>query len=130
MAYDEDFAARIRAGFEGVWGCTEKKMFGGLAFLLNGNMCCGTHGPNLIVRVGPDAYEEALAQPHVDEMRFTGRPMRGWIEVDAQGIESDAELQAWIDRGIAFAGALPKKAPKARKARGRKPARKKKPKQS
>ena len=90
-------------------GVTERKMFGGLAFMLGGNMCCGIIGDELMVRVGPDAWEASLALPHAREMDFTGRSMKGMVYVGVDGVESDADLDAWVARGITFAGSLPPK---------------------
>jgi len=109
MAYDEDMAYRIRAVLAGQEGVTERKMFGGLAFMVNGHMCCGLTKGDLMVRVGPEQHEEALAQPHAREMDFTGRPMRGMVSVDPAGYETDEALQAWVDRGLAFVTSLPPK---------------------
>ena len=109
MAYDEGLAQRIREVFDERDGASEKKMFGGLCFLLNRNMCCGVVGRELMVRVGPDAYEDALAQRHARKMDFTGRPMRGMVFVSEQGVEGDSDLASWIDRGARFAGSLPPK---------------------
>jgi TfoX/Sxy family transcriptional regulator of competence genes len=109
MAYDEDVAFRIREALAAQGGVTEKKMFGGLAFMVNGHMCCGLAKGELMVRVGPEQYEEALAQPYAREMDFTGRPMRGFVYVDPAGYDSDEDLQAWIDRGLAFVTSLPPK---------------------
>lgn len=117
MAYSEDLAQRIRARMAMEPGYAEKKMFGGLCFLLNGNMCTGITGHDtLMVRVGPAGHDEALAQPHAREMDFTGRPMTGMVFVDPPGFERDADLAAWVARGVAFTAALPPKAPKAAKA--------------
>ncbi len=107
MAYDEGLAQRVREALQDRDDVAEKKMFGGLAFLLGGNMCVGIIGEELMVRVGPDAYEECLALPHAREMDFTGRPMRGMLTVGEAGFESDAALEAWVERGAAFAGGLP-----------------------
>ena len=89
MAYDEGLAQRIREALTERDDVTEKKMFGGLAFLLGGNMCCGVVGDELMVRVGAAAYSEALTQPYARQMDFTGRPMRGMVYVDCEGFESD-----------------------------------------
>lgn len=109
MAYDEVLADRVRGHFGDDPRLREQKMFGGLAFLIDGNMCVGIVNDDLMVRVGPDAYEDAVAQPHAREMDFTGRPMRGIVYVNPKGVTSDANLEAWIDRGLAFAGSLPPK---------------------
>lgn len=109
MAYDEGLAQRIRECLEGDPRVTEKKMFGGLAFLVGGNMCCGVTKSELMVRVGPDAYEDSLAQPFAREMDFTGRSLKGMVYVAVEGFESDEDLGGWVGRGVAFAGSLPAK---------------------
>jgi TfoX N-terminal domain len=110
MAYDEDLANRIREQLADEDGCTEKAMFGGLAFLLGGNMAVGIgNRHDLMVRVGPDAGEEAAARPHARKAVMGSRPMKGWVFVDPAGIESDAELGEWVARGVAFARSLPPK---------------------
>lgn len=109
MAYDEGLAQRIREVLDETAGATEKKMFGGLCFLIGGNMTCGVVGDELMVRVGPEAYEDALAQPHAREMDFTGRPMKGMVYVAADALDDDDVLAGWVERGAAFAGSLPAK---------------------
>jgi len=109
MAYDEAFAERVRAVFAGRDDVAEKKMFGGLAFMVSGNMCCGVSEGDLVVRVGPDAYAASLAHKHVREMDFTGKPLRGFVYVARQAVSSDAQLQAWIGRGVEFVQSLPPK---------------------
>lgn len=109
MAYDEGLAERIRVYLGDSPHQSEKKMFGGLAFLLSGNMCCGVVNDKLMARVGPDAYETLLHETHANTMDFTGRPMRGMIFVASEGIEEDQELHSWIDHCERFAGALPPK---------------------
>jgi TfoX/Sxy family transcriptional regulator of competence genes len=110
MAYDEDLANRIREQLADETAITEMKMFGGLAFLMRGNMCVGVSGQGgLMVRVDPDSTDEALAQPHARPFEMRGRPMRGWIRVATEGVESDEQLAAWVRRGKAFAGRLPPK---------------------
>ena len=84
-------------------------MFGGLCFMLQGNMSFGVVGSELMVRVGPDSYAEALALPHPREMDFTGRSMRGMVFVSEDGISEDEDLEDWLQRGMAFAGSLPPK---------------------
>ena len=108
MAYDEQLAARIRGLLGDDPGIDERKMFGGLAFLLDGNMFVGIT-QDLMVRVGPDAWTDALAQPHAREMDFTGRSMKGYVYVGAEGIAEDEDLAAWVDRALAFVGGLPPK---------------------
>ncbi len=107
MAYDEGLAQRIREVLEDRADLSEKKMFGGLAFLLGGNMCVGVLKSELMVRVGPDRHEEAVRQPHARRMDFTGRPMKGFVYVACDGFESDADLRRWVARGVRFAGSLP-----------------------
>ena len=109
MAYDEGLAHRVREIFEGRDEVAETKMFGGLAFLLHGNMCCGIVGDELMVRLGPDAYADALSLPHAREMDFTGKPLRGMVYVATDGFDADEDLRAWIGRGVDFAGSLPVK---------------------
>ena len=109
MAYDEGLAELMRGDLADEPGISERRMFGGLAFMLGGHMCCGVVGSELMVRVGPDAHDEALAQEHAREMDFTGRPLRGFVYVAERGFASDEDLKAWIDRGVAFAGSLPPK---------------------
>jgi hypothetical protein len=109
VAYDERLAERIRRALAVREGMTEKKMFGGIAFMLNGNMCCGIVGDDLMLRVGPERFEETLARPHARPMDFTGRPMKGMVYVGPEGIQSDAGLAAWLGRGIDFAATLPPK---------------------
>jgi TfoX/Sxy family transcriptional regulator of competence genes len=93
---------------------SERKMFGGLCFMSSGNMCFGVLGDEIMVRVGPDAYTEALQLPHAREMDFTGRSMRGMVYVDPDGISEDLDLEAWLQRGLAYARSLPPKRAKTR----------------
>lgn len=106
VACDEGLAERVR---EAVGPCVERAMFGGLAFLVDGHMACGVLGDELVVRVGLDAYEAALARPHARPMDFTGKPLRGYVYVEAGGLESDEALAAWVARGVAFVATLPPK---------------------
>lgn len=105
MAYDEGLAARVRIRLEDRPGYAEKKMFGGLCFLLNGNMSCGISGDRLMARVGPEAWEEALSEPGAREMDFTGRSLKGFVYVDEDVLRDDAVLDRWVDRAAGFAGA-------------------------
>ena len=107
MAYNQELADRIRALLAGKSGFTEKKMFGGIAFMLNGNMACGVSGDELMVRVGPDGHEAALVQPHVHVFDMTGKPMSGWVLVGRGGIASDSDLRLWVEKGVAHAASLP-----------------------
>lgn len=109
MAYSEELAERIRDAIDGRPGVTERKMFGGIAWMVNGNMACGTIEDGLMVRLDRDDAEAALAEAHVGPMEFTGRPMRGFITVEAAGIEADADLGRWVDAGADFAESLPAK---------------------
>lgn len=115
MAFDEGLAQRIRDHLDDRRDVTERKMFGGVAFMIGGNMSCGVVGDELMVRVGPDAYEEALREPHAREMDFTGTPLRGMVYVGTKGIAEDEDLASWIERGAAFASSLPKKKGKPKK---------------
>ena len=109
MAYDETLAERVRGSLAGRSGIDERRMFGGLAFMLDGNMCCCVTERGLMVRVGPDAYDDALAQPYAGVMDMTGRPMRGWVLVEFDGLASDASLARWVTQGADFAATLPSK---------------------
>ena len=109
MAYDEGLAQRIREKLTGRDDVVEKKMFGGLCFMVRGHMSCGVMKDEIMVRVGKDAYEDALARPHAREMDFTGRALKGMVYVAAEGLESDADLAAWVGRGVANAESLPSK---------------------
>jgi hypothetical protein len=108
MAFDEQLAARIRTHLGKRSGLAEKKMFGGIAFLLRGNMCCGVHRDTLIVRLDPAETDGALAEPHTRVFDLTGRPMKGWILVESKGL-AGAQLDNWVDRAAAYAGSLPAK---------------------
>ncbi len=109
MAYDEMLAARVRSLLDGRPGYSERKMFGGLCFMLNGNMACGIVKDELMVRLAPETYQDALAQPHVRPMDFTGRPMKGMLYVGPAGIKEDTALARWVDRAAGFAATLPPK---------------------
>ena len=109
MAYDEGLAQRVREGLVDRTDLTEKKMFGGLCFLLGGNMCAGIVGDELMLRVGPEAYEQALARPHAREMDFTGRSLKGMLYVGVDGFSDDSDLSSWLELGVVFAGSLPPK---------------------
>ena len=109
MAYSEELANRVRALAKVRPTVTEKKMFGGLAFMLNGNMFCGISQDSLMARVGPDHYADSLAKPHVRIMDFTGRPMKGCVYVDPAAIAADQELQFWVELCADYALTLPPK---------------------
>jgi TfoX/Sxy family transcriptional regulator of competence genes len=109
MAYDEGLAQRIREVLGEQPGLVKKKMFGGIGFMVRGNMACGVYKDALIVRVGPEKHEEALARPHAKPFDITGRPMKGWVMVTSDGYESDEALEDWVQRGLDFALSLPPK---------------------
>ena len=108
MAYDENLAARVRLALAAEL-TTEKKMMGGLCFMVRGHMCCGVEKERLMVRVGPQAHERALKLKHAAPMDFTGRPMRGFIYVLPQGLATQRGVDAWVRRGLEFVAALPAK---------------------
>lgn len=109
MGYDEGLAQRIRELLRDMPGFVEKKMFGGVGYLLHGNMACGVNKDNLIVRLGPERDEEAMGMPHTKPFNITVRPMKGWVMVMAEGYESDEDLGDWVQQGIDFALSLPPK---------------------
>ena len=108
MAYSLELAGQLRAILREL-PVTEKKMFGGVGFLLNGNMVCGVHSDRLIARVGPARYEEFLTRQHAQPFDMTGRPMTGWVEVSPEGLTTTAELKAWIDHALNYVSGLPAK---------------------
>ena len=109
MAYDEKLAERVREVLRRRRGISEKKMFGGLAFLVKGHMACGVLGDDLMVRVGPDGYEAALRRDGARPMDFTGRPMKGMVYVGARGYRRAPSLRAWVEQGVSYARSLPPK---------------------
>ena len=109
MTYSESLARRVRHVLSPYRGIAEKKMFGALGFLLNGNMCVGVWKSSLIVRLGPEQAKVALEEPHVVEFDVTGLPMRGWVVVEADELDTDEHLDRWIQQALAFVGGLPKK---------------------
>ena len=109
MPYDEGVAERLRQQYATVSHVTEKKMFGGIAFMVAGHMSCGVVKDLLMVRVGPERYEEALARPHAREMDFTRKPLKGFVYVDPPGFEADADLNEWVAMSLAFVESLPPK---------------------
>jgi TfoX/Sxy family transcriptional regulator of competence genes len=125
MTYDERTAARIRAVLARRRDVVERKMFGGLTFMVNGAMCCGITAEALVVRVGPAAHEAALAEPHVRPMTFTGRPLAGMVYVDPPGYRTTRALARWVQRGVEFVTAKPVPSRRARGPR-RRPARSRK----
>jgi TfoX/Sxy family transcriptional regulator of competence genes len=109
MAFDEQLASRVRKQLAGQAGLSEKKMFGGLAFLINGNMSVGIHGEELIVRIDPETTDATLREPGARLFDLTGRPMKGWLLVGGSGIKKPESLARWVRRGVEFAASLPKK---------------------
>jgi len=109
MAYDEALAARVRELICLRESSTERKMFGGIGFMLAGNMACGVLGGELIVRLDPGDAERALAEPNTRAFDYTGRPMKGWIYVSPEALEAEEELASWVDAGADYAASLPPK---------------------
>ncbi len=109
MAYDEAFASRVRAVLRRRKGISERKMFGGIAFMLNGNMCCGVNGRDLMLRLGQEGAAAALGERHARPMDFTGEPLKTMIFVGPAGTRAEADLRAWIGRAVKFAKTLPAK---------------------
>ncbi|MEQ1662388.1 MAG: TfoX/Sxy family protein [Thiobacillus sp.] len=109
MAYDEGVAERLRETFSARKDVAEKKMFGGIAFMVSGNMCCGVVNDTLMARVGADHYEAALKKPHARKMDFTGKPLKGFVYVAPEGFESDKALVAWVELCLSFVATLPPK---------------------
>jgi hypothetical protein len=109
MAFDEDLGARIRKAVGRKEGVEEKKMFGGLCFLLHGHMLVGVWKNSLIARIGEERADEAMLEPHVRPMDITGKPMKGWVMVEADGVEDEGAVKEWVLRAINFVGKLPAK---------------------
>ena len=115
MAYDEGLAQRLRETFETRGDFTEKKMFGGICYMVNDYMCCGIVGEEIMARLGPNNYEACLAREYAREMDFTGKSMKGMVYVAVEGIEEDDDLAEWVDLAIDFVRTLPPKTPKPKK---------------
>jgi hypothetical protein len=109
MAFDESLAARIRDTLSRKKGVGEKRMFGCICFMLDGNALAGVWKDRLIARLGPDEGEAALLEPHVKVFDITGKPMRNWVLVEPEGVENDDQLKGWIERATKFVRTLPKK---------------------
>ena len=109
MPFDERVAQRVRDILAEECPAKERRMFGGLAFMVNGHMCCGIVGEDLVVRVGAAAHKQALSRPHARAMDFTGRPMKGFVYVERSGYRTEASLRAWIGSGLKFVLSLPPK---------------------
>src|SRR5436309_15771999 len=123
MAFDEELAERIRSLVRGRSDIAERKMFGGLAFLLRGHMCFGIVETDMMVRVGTDGYQEALAKKHVRPMDFTGRPLKGMVYVAPAGVRTKRDLRYWIERGIGLSETLPVRRASPRRLKKRPPIR-------
>jgi hypothetical protein len=109
MAFDEALAARIREALARRKGVGEKRLFGCVCFMLDGNALAGVWKDRLIARLGPDEGEAALREPHVRAFDITGRPMQNWVAVEPEGVEDDEQLKAWVERATKFVQTLPKK---------------------
>jgi TfoX/Sxy family transcriptional regulator of competence genes len=109
MPYDEPLAERVQALIGKHRGVTEKRMFGGLAFMLQGNMCCGVMKDRIMLRLGPEGVEAALKEPHTAPMDFTGKPIKSMVYLRPEGYESDADLEKWVETAVRFAQTLPPK---------------------
>lgn len=109
MAYDERLAERVRDSLDGHVGISERRMFGGIGFMLDGNMCCGVHGDELILRLGEEDAEAALADPHGRPFDLAARPMKGWVLVHLDALATDDDLWGWLQPAVEFASSLPPK---------------------
>ncbi|MHC9063568.1 TfoX/Sxy family protein [Nitrospira sp. CMX1] len=120
MAFDQDLALRVRRLLEKQDGISERKMFGGLAFLLKGKMFCGVLGGDLVTRLGAEQAQSALKRPHIRPMDFTGRPMKGYVYVAPEGLKTDRALETFLRRAIAYTSSLSEKSsePKNKRTSG------------
>ena len=118
MAFDKKLTSRTRKVLAKQTTVTEKTMFGGVAFMLGGHMCCGVAKDNLVVRIHPQEYEQAITEPYARPMDLTGRPLRGFVYVGPAGYRTDEDLERWLGRAVGFASSLP---PKPSTERGRGP---------
>lgn len=109
MPYDDGLAHRVRRTLGDRPDLAERRMFGGLAFLVRDHMVCGVLEESLVARVGPDAYDDALDAPHTREFDFTGRPLRGFVYVDPAGVSEDEDLARWVERSLTYVKTLPPK---------------------
>ena len=109
MPYNEGLAERIHEQFQDRHDVEAKKMFGGLCFMVSNHMCCGIVKETLMLRVGPDNYEQCLAKKYASEMDFTGKVLKGMVYVSPKGVESDSDLSDWLDIAIGFVESLPPK---------------------
>lgn len=109
MAYDTRLAERIISLLKDTRAVDERKMFGGVAWMINGNLAVGVHGNDMIVRVGPEGHAAAMSMPHTKVFDISGRPMTGWVMVELAGVQDQASLEEWVDLGVNFAQSLPPK---------------------
>ncbi len=109
MAYNEKLAGRVRQALAKRKGLSEKKMFGGIAFMLRGKMCCGVVKNDLVIRIGPERYKKALSHPYARPMDFTGRPLKGFVFVSPNGYKADKALAKWVAQAVQFAMTLARK---------------------
>jgi TfoX/Sxy family transcriptional regulator of competence genes len=109
MAYDQDLAERVRRLLEGTGALEEKRMMGGLCFMLDGHMCCGVNGSDLMVRTGAERHAEMLTRPHARPMDFTGKPLRGFVWVAPDGTASEPQLSEWVEDAIQLVRTLPRR---------------------
>jgi TfoX/Sxy family transcriptional regulator of competence genes len=109
MAYDHEIADEIRTAIGPRPGLTEREMFGGIVFMINGNMAVGVSGDELMVRIGKDAHDEAISRPGARTFDMGARPMRGWVGVSSEGFSSEEDLISWVEWGVSFAESLPPK---------------------
>ena len=109
MPYNEQLAERVRGQLKQHRGFSERKMFGGVCFMLNGNMCCGVAKDDLMLRIGAEAAEKSLKKPHTREMDFTGRPLKSMVYVEPEGIARDEQLWEWLRKALDFGETLPAK---------------------
>lgn len=107
MTFNEITAVKVRNLLEKTPGLSERRVFGGVAFMVGGNMCCGVIEDQLVVRLGPESYESALREPHTSPMDLTGRPLAGFVSVAPEGFDTQDALHKWIDRGLDFVRTLP-----------------------
>jgi TfoX/Sxy family transcriptional regulator of competence genes len=118
MAYDETLASRVRKILSPVAGFSEKKMFGGLCFLIHGNMCCGVLKNELVLRADSGSARDLLRRPHTRPMDFTGRPLKGFVFIENGGLCTDRQLRDWLSLALSFAQSLPRKSSSKPASRG------------
>jgi TfoX/Sxy family transcriptional regulator of competence genes len=119
MAYNPRLLERVRSILSQRADVVEKKMFGGVAFMVRGNMACGPHGDSLIVRIGPEAAARAMSEPHVKPMMFTGKALKPFATIEPSGIETDEQLRRWVEMAAAYAASLPPKRTRSKPAKAK-----------